>query len=399
MLKNLLKVTGIAAIAAIVSMFLVYATASASPTNVVLTVSPSTTVTSGDTITFDTTANCDTATCRYQIFVFGPGFARNGTVLGEGQHVVVKTPSALPVGTWTITSKVTNSNGTNGFTQAQTSVKVNAAPVTPPATTPQAPVTTAATTTAAVTTSWTPVPGQQWQWQLSSTPTAAPLKTAYDSGARAFDIDGDGATTATVNAIHALGTNIGAICYIDVGGWEDYRSDAANFPASVKGNNIDGWPSEKWLDVRNITVLKPLMQARVNMCKSKGFDAVEPDLLDGYSNPTGFPITAAQQITYNKMIAQLVHDAGMKVTQKGDTDQAAALQPFFDWTLNEQCAQYNECAPLAAYKNAGKAVWIVEYKTANFQTTACNRGYQFAGQAMMLKNVNLTAPRTPCTVR
>jgi hypothetical protein len=240
---------------------------------------------------------------------------------------------------------------------------------------------------------WVPKPGVQWQWQLSSTPTAAQLKTAYNSGARAFDIDGDDATPATVKAIHALGADVGAVCYIDVGGWEDYRSDAANFPASVKGKNMDGWPSEKWLDVRQIAILKPLMNARIQMCKSKGFDAVEPDILDGYQNPTGFPITAAQQLTYDIMIAGLAHSAGLTVTQKGDVDQSAQLQPYFDWTLNEQCGQFSECAPLQAYKTAGKAVWITEY--SGFPK-ACAIDFPMAGAAAMKKSVNLTAPRTPC---
>jgi hypothetical protein len=52
------------------------------------------------------------------------------------------------------------------------------------------------------------------------------------------------------------------------------------------------------------------MQARVQMCAGKGFDAVEPDLLDGFENSTGFPITPAQQIAYNTMIAGLAHAAG-----------------------------------------------------------------------------------------
>jgi hypothetical protein len=186
---------------------------------------------------------------------------------------------------------------------------------------------------------------------------------------------------------------VGAVCYFEVGGWEDYRSDAAKFPSSILGAAIDGWPGEKWLDVRQIALLKPIMTARVQMCASKGFDAVEPDLMDGYENTTGFPITAAQQIAYNVMIAGLAHSAGLSVTQKGDVDQSAALQPYFDWTLNEQCGQYSECGALSSYKAAGKAVWIVEYQGV---PSVCATDFPIAGAAAMGKNVNLTAPRTPC---
>ena len=48
----------------------------------------------------------------------------------------------------------------------------------------------------------------------------------------------------------------------------------------------------KWLDIRQLPVLEPIMTARFQMCQQKGFDAVEPDNMDGYENDTGFPITA-----------------------------------------------------------------------------------------------------------
>jgi hypothetical protein len=36
-------------------------------------------------------------------------------------------------------------------------------------------------------------------------------------------------------------------------------------------------------------------------CAAKGFDGVDPDNVDGWDgNDTGFPLTAADQITYNK---------------------------------------------------------------------------------------------------
>ena len=52
------------------------------------------------------------------------------------------------------------------------------------------------------------------------------------------------------------------------------------------------------------------MAARLDMCRDKGFDAVEPDNVDGYRNHTGFPLTAADQLRYNRLIAKLAHDRG-----------------------------------------------------------------------------------------
>jgi hypothetical protein len=236
---------------------------------------------------------------------------------------------------------------------------------------------------------WTPTPGAQWQLVLSGTPdTSLNVST--------FDIDGFDNPASTVATIHSKGA--GAVCYIDVGTWENWRSDASSFPASVKGSNVAGWAGEKWLDVRNWTVLGPIMTKRFQMCVDKGFDAVEPDNVDGYANSSGFPLTASQQITYNQNIAALAHSLGLKVALKNDVDQLSALQPYFDWALNEECARYNECSGYSVFKNAGKAIWNVEYQAAKFPAF-CAKTYPLFGSASMLRNLDLTpgGTRKPCT--
>ena len=69
------------------------------------------------------------------------------------------------------------------------------------------------------------------------------------------------------------------------------------------------------------------MTARLQMCAQKGFDAVEPDNMDGYENSTGFSISAAAQLAYNQWIAQEAHALGMAVFQKNDPDQASRSSP------------------------------------------------------------------------
>jgi hypothetical protein len=101
----------------------------------------------------------------------------------------------------------------------------------------------------------------------------------------------------------------------------------------------NGWPGERWLDIRQLAVLEPIMTARFQMCREKGFDAVEPDNIEAYANRSGFPITAAQQLTYNEWIAGEVHFLGMSVLQKSDGEQTEQLEPHFDGALSEQCNQ------------------------------------------------------------
>jgi hypothetical protein len=178
------------------------------------------------------------------------------------------------------------------------------------------------------------------------------------------------------------------VCYVDVGTWENYRPDASEFPASVLGNP-NGWPGEKWLDVRQQSILLPIMKARFqNWCKDKGFDAVEPDNLDGWENDPGFPITEAENISYDLAIAAMGHAMGLSMGLKNLPENAPSLEPDFDWALNEQCYQYDECSYFqTSFIPKGKAVWDVEY----CQSPSCT---QATGAHMnaQLRDLNLVGP-------
>ena len=194
-----------------------------------------------------------------------------------------------------------------------------------------------------------------WYWQLAGTPKVEPVQ--------ATDMDGFDNSAATVASFHARGQR--AICYIDVGTWENWRPDAGQFPSTVLGAS-NGWPGEQWLDVSQLSALAPIMSARLQMCAQKGFDAVEPDNMDGYQNSTGFSISAAQQLAYNQWIAQEAHALGMAVFQKNDPDQAGQLQPSFDGVIDEQCNEYSECSAFQPYVAAGKPVLDAEYQASSY---------------------------------
>lgn len=232
-------------------------------------------------------------------------------------------------------------------------------------------------------------PASQWQWQLSTPPTNAQVD-ALPAAVKMVDIDGFDSSAATVARIKARGME--AVCYFSAGSSENWRPDFNRFPASVKGRS-NGWSGEKWLDIRNLSVLGPIMSDRMKMCASKGFTAVEPDNVDGYTNRTGFPLTAAHQLEYNKYLANLAHGLGLQIYLKNDVDQVVALQPYFDGAINEQCFQYNECNVYKAFSQAGKFVGVVEYKglKSSFCPTALANGW-----SAMKKTLELTATRDAC---
>ena len=230
---------------------------------------------------------------------------------------------------------------------------------------------------------WRPSGKIAWQWQLTTPVDLSVSASVYDIDM--FDND-----ATVVSALHAAGRK--AICYIDFGTWENWRPDASFFPASVKGAQ-NGWPGELWLDIRQLSVLEPIMSARLDLCKAKGFDAVEPDNIDGYSNPTGFPLTCQDQIAYDTWIASAAHARGLSVGLKNDLDQVSDLISQFDWALDEQCYQYQECDALTPFVQADKAVFEVEYSedVANFcpVTDALRLN-------SMKKHLSLNAWREPC---
>jgi hypothetical protein len=174
-----------------------------------------------------------------------------------------------------------------------------------------------------------------------------------------FDIDLFDNAPSVVADLHARGRKVA--CYFSAGSFENWRPDAALFPESVKGRS-NGWPGERWLDVRRLDVLGPIIDARLDLCRAKGFDSVDPDNVDAWTNTSGFPITAADQLTFNRYIANAAHSRGLSVGLKNDLDQIPELLPYFDWAINEQCAQYAECDLLVPFVQSGKAVMQIEYK-------------------------------------
>lgn len=190
-----------------------------------------------------------------------------------------------------------------------------------------------------------------WQWQLSGT-----VNTAYDVDL--YDIDLFDSSPELVSQLHSSGKKV--ICYFSAGSYENWRDDAGDFLSTDLGNNLDDWAGEKWLDIRSDNV-RSIMRERLDLAAQKGCDGVEPDNMDGYTNNPGFDLTATDQSAYNRFIANEAHDRNLSVGLKNDLDQLGALVEYYDFAVNEQCYQYDECGVYSVFTDQNKAVFNAEY--------------------------------------
>ena len=202
-----------------------------------------------------------------------------------------------------------------------------------------------------------------------------------------YDIDLFDNDAQVVSRLHEQGYKV--ICYISAGSWEDWRSDRDLFPPEVIGNDYEGWPGEKWLDIRKIDLLAPILTARMDLCKQRGFDGIDPDNVDGYTNDTGFPLDANDQLQFNIWLANEAHARGLSIGLKNDPDQAKELEPYFDWALTEDCFAEDWCEQLLPFIQAGKPVLAAEYTDMDVdleEVCPFAKSMQFS---LILKNRNL----------
>lgn len=235
---------------------------------------------------------------------------------------------------------------------------------------------------------WQPPVNTTWQWQLGDNE----IDQSFDVDM--YDIDLFDQSADVVDALHAQGRKV--VCYMSVGSYEDWRDDASQFPPSVLGNDYEGWPGEKWLDIRQIDLLAPIMRARLDLCKSKGFDAVEPDNMDSYTNETGFEISYEDQLAYNLWLAEEAHQRGLSIGLKNNAEQVADLINHYDWALTEDCFDQGWCEEMLPFIQAGKPVFAAEYTDTDITLDDFCPQAKIMRISAILKDRDLTEERQAC---
>jgi hypothetical protein len=198
---------------------------------------------------------------------------------------------------------------------------------------------------------WKPKPGLSWQWQLSGA-----VDTSIN--AQMYDIDMFAISPAVMQKLHA--DNRAVMCYFSAGTYEPDRPDSAQLAATGLGTVLDGWPDERWVDIRSPAV-RAIMKARLELAVKQGCNGVEPDNVDAFDNENGLGLTAQDQLAFNTFLATEAHARGLSIGLKNTLALIPQLVGLFDWALNEECEVYSECAALQPFIAAGKAVFHCEY--------------------------------------
>ena len=231
-----------------------------------------------------------------------------------------------------------------------------------------------------------PAPGTSWQWQLSGQ-----LDTSFD--VKVYDIDLYETSANEITALHADGRKV--VCYFDTA-YEPSRPDSKQLEP-YRGNPIDGWPGQYWVDFREAAVVD-VMKARIGIAHDKACDGIEADDVDARSNDPGFSISAEEQRAFIRTLADAAHAAGIAFGLKNDLEDVGALLAVSDFAVNEECFQYDECDALAPFIKAGKAVFQVEYTDGDL----AQKGARICPDAnaqnfdTLIKHLDLDAPRFSC---
>jgi hypothetical protein len=169
----------------------------------------------------------------------------------------------------------------------------------------------------------------------------------------------DDASPSRLHELEARGVR--TVCLINAGAWENWRPDSGAFDQRLIGANFAGWPGERWLDIRAQEALRPIMARRLDLCRSKGFDGVLLRNLDAYAHQTGFPLTAKDQLAYNRWLAAEARSRGLAVGLMNTLELVPELVDDIDYAVSEGCFDMDACAALLPVRRADKAAYVIEY--------------------------------------
>lgn len=237
-----------------------------------------------------------------------------------------------------------------------------------------------------------PSAGTTWQIEL--------LKPLNDTSAdvEVYDIDLFDNNASIIDTLHSLDRKV--ICYFSAGSYENWRPDASSFDDADLGDTLEGWSNEKWLNISSPNV-HTIMLTRLDLAVNKSCDGVDPDNIDGYDNQNGLDLTEQDSIDYMGFLATAAHERNMSIGLKNAGSIIPDIIDYVDWSVNEQCVEYDECSIYVPFIQQDKPVFHIEYPkgdttdntklvSASQKDTVCS-ATNTTDFSTVIKNMNLDA--------
>ncbi|KAJ3330520.1 hypothetical protein HDU93_000340, partial [Gonapodya sp. JEL0774] len=138
---------------------------------------------------------------------------------------------------------------------------------------------------------------------------------------------------------------------MSVGTRENWRSDAAQWPAAAYGKSVDGWAGETWVKPANWKLLQPIMTARFTMLKQKGFHGYEGDniaLLD----QGGVDNLRSENVAYAIWLADTARSMSLLSVFKNAPDLITDVVGHYDAVIAEEAYRYSEVSSYTPFFTA-----------------------------------------------
>jgi len=228
---------------------------------------------------------------------------------------------------------------------------------------------------------WATTPGEAFNYVLGHDVEISQEK------AKVVDIDVN-KSAEKIQQLHNAGIKV--ICYFSGGTLEDFRDDYNDFKAvkNLVRNTFIDWPDETWLDYR-VEGIKPLMKKRMQTAVNKKCDGIEVDNLDGYTmdevKEWTNPLKKEDAIAYAKWLAETAHSLNISIGLKNTLGIIDDVGSYFDFAVNEECIQYNECKRYKNFIAQGKAVYGVTYGGMDKNKDALCKNLNGLGMSMIVK--------------
>ena len=162
---------------------------------------------------------------------------------------------------------------------------------------------------------WQPSGNHSWQIVLENPIELNSSSLSVSPNVDVFDIDLFTNSETVLQSLRQLGKKV--ICYFSAGSYEPDRPDSSQFQTSDMGDDVSGWPGEKWLNISSVNV-RNIMAARIQLASQKGCDGVDPDNVDGY-------------VSKSLLFASTVQCTTVEVTKTG----RACRVPFKAWNRTD----------------------------------------------------------------